>query len=487
MVICFAWLLCEKIGVKMMQRRQMTKLSFCLVLFTKLCYDFYTLSVWPVNELGYLFIVLLVFQRVNPDCYTIQGEDEQYIRRGKMKKRCIIFVLLLCLLVGSVSFQTSIEADGSIIQERFIVMLMQEMGLVKATDSKNSILKQAYAKKVVKEEEKGILLDKLSKERAAVYLERVDKLVHGAQYDKELYQVVLRKNRISDLRKIKKSNRASVIKVFCKGIMVGYSNGYYIQSRKFSGKSLVTLSEAKTYAARLKYPQKRRLISKDGQVIRTTKLPKNYKSYSYILETYPNSFYEKKFEYQKTTYVKKPVELVDYACPAKIGKMKFYNGMTMESVMDKYLETWCEKVERNMKLRFNVDYRTIDNEWVSQLRSTYYMNEEDALANKKRTDEIKDYVAMVKKNKVVVKCSRVTVEPSTLYNKWDDYVRVYVKFKIVSGKMSFKESIYCSASDVTGIKKNIWKTCCFDLPIGSLNRYSVGSDYAVIDNDLLLA
>lgn len=404
-----------------------------------------------------------------------------------MKKRWIVFMLLLCLLTGSVSFQTTIEADDSITQERFVTMLMKGMGLAEATDTKNVILEKAYAKEVVKQTEKGILLDKLSKERAAVYLERVDELVHGIQYDTDLYQVVRKKNRISDLKKIKKSNQDSVIKVFAKGIMVGYSNGYYIQSRKFSGKNSVTLSEAKTYLKRLQYPQKRRLLSKDGQVIRTTKLPKNYKCYPYILETYPNSFYEKKFEYQKTKYGKKPVELVDYACPAKIGRMKFYNGMTMESVMDRYLDVWCEKVERNMKLRFNVDYRMIDNDWVSQLRSTYYRNEEDALANKKRTDEIKDYAAMVRKNKVVVKCSRVTVEPSTVYNGVKNYVRVYVKFKVVDSYIDVRKCVYSDELDVKSLKKGQWRECCFDIAIGSINGFSKGQDYAVIDNKLLQA
>lgn len=403
-----------------------------------------------------------------------------------MKKRWIVFMLLLCLLTGSVSFQTTIEADDSITQERFVTMLMKGMGLAEATDTKNVILEKAYAKEVVKQTEKGILLDKLSKERAAVYLERVDELVHGIQYDTDLYQVVRKKNRISDLKKIKKSNQDSVIKVFAKGIMVGYSNGYYIQSRKFSGKNSVTFSEAKTYLKRLQYPQKRRLLSKDGQVIRTTKLPKNYKCYPYILETYPNSFYEKKFEYQKTKYGKKPVELVDYACPAKIGRMKFYNGMTMESIMDRYLDVWCEKVERNMKLRFNVDYRMIDNDWVSQLRSTYYRNEEDALANKKRTDEIKDYAAMVRKNKVVVKCSRVTVEPSTVYNTGEDYVRVFVKFKVISGNVErLSSTLYCDNALISNVSKNKWQECYFDVAIGSSNRNSRGDDYAVFSDILV--
>ena len=403
-----------------------------------------------------------------------------------MKKRSIAIILMLCLVFSFIPADSILQADNGITEEKFIILLMKEMGLANVEGDKQSILEQAYAKKVVKHSEKNGLLSKLTKEHAAVYIERVDELVNGQQYDTNLYEKVLAKNRLSDLKKVKKSYRASVIKVYCKGIMIGYSNGYYVQSRKFCGKKVVSLSEAKTYLKRLKYPKKRRQISADGQLIRTTNLPSNKRSYPYILETYPNSFYEKKFEYQETKYGKKPVALVDYASPAKIGKMKFYNGVSMKSVMDKNLEKWCEKVARNMELRFIVDYRTIDNDWVSKLRSTYYVFEGDAQANKQRTDEIKDYVAMVKKNKVVVKCSRVTVEPSTLYNTWEDYVRVYVRFKIVNGNVeNLGKVFYCEQAYIKNLKKNTWKECYFDVAIGSSNGNSLGSDYAVFSNMLV--
>lgn len=398
----------------------------------------------------------------------------------------MVCMLLLCLLISSIKAVPLVKADNGITKEKFVVMLVKELDLADTSVNQSEILKLAYAKGIVKQSEKPELKTKLTNEYAAVYLDRADKLVNGTNYDKELYQIVLNRKRLSDLKKIKKCNRASAVRMYCKGIMTGYSNGYYVQSRKFKGDKLVTAKEAKNYLARLKNVKMRRAISSDGQLIRVTNLPKNYKSYPYILETYPNSFYERKFEYQKTKYGKKPVELVDYASPAKIGKMKFYNGMDMSLVMDKNLADWCDKVEQNIKLRFNVDYRKIDNNWVNQLRSTYYVFEGDAQANKQRTDDIKDYVAMVKKNKVVVKCSRVTVEPSTIYNCGEDFIRVYVKFKVVKGDVkTLQNTLYCENAIISNIRKNAWKECYFDIALGSSNGMSNGEDYAVFENMLI--
>lgn len=405
--------------------------------------------------------------------------------RGKMKKRLIIFMLVFCFVMGQVKSNTVVRAS-SITERKFVVLLMRSMKLCNQQDTTAEIIQEACKKKIVKDVDKAQLSKKLTKERAAVYLCRMDVKVNGSTYDKKKYKMVLDYNRISDLKSMKKASRASVIKMYCKGIMVGYSNGYYVQSRKFKGAETVTETEAKTYVNRLCKTSKRKAISPDGQLIRSTKLPKNASSYPYILATYPNWFYERTFEYQKTIFHKKPVALEDYASPVQIGKMKFYNGTTMETVKEQYLMNWCKKVETNMKMRFNVDYRTIDSSWVNELRKTYYVFE-DAETNKSRTDDIKEYVRNVKKNKIVVKASRVTVEPSSLYYCGTKFIRVYVKFKVCSGNINSQSLIYCDDLDVSKLQKNKWKECCFDIGIGSYNGYSLGSDYSVVDNRLLQA
>lgn len=418
----------------------------------------------------------------------LPAQGEVYLfGEKKMKKRLIIFLLLLCIFAVSMPDQGIVKADGGITERKFVTMLMTGMEICESDSSVEQAIEKACDENVVKNAEKSGLSNKLTKERAAVYLNRVDVLVNGSAYDEEMYQNVLNLKRISDLKTMKKASRASVIRVYCKGIMVGYSNGYYIQSRKFKGSSAVTLSEAKTYISRLKNPGKRKKISPDGQLIRTTNLPSNASSYRYVLASFPNSFYEKKFEYQKTTYSSTPKPLVDFASPVQVSKMEFYNGTKMGTVMDKYLTSWCKKVETNIKLRFNVNYKTINNSWISKLRNTYYIFEDDAQSNKLRTDDIKAYVTGMKKNKVVVKTSRVTVEPSTFYNSGKDYVRVYVRFKVVSGDVKSKNLVYSDELDVKNLKKGVWMERCFDIGIGSYNGYSTGKDYAVVDNKLLQA
>lgn len=406
-------------------------------------------------------------------------------RRGIMKKRLIIFVLVFCFSIGQVKSNTVIGAN-SITERKFVVLLMKGMKLCNQQDTTGDIIKAAYEKKIVKDVDKAQLSKKLTKERAAVYLCRMDVKVNGSTYDKKKYEMVRDYNRISDLKSMKKASRASIIKMYCKGIMVGYSNGYYVQSRKFKGKETVTETEAKTYVNRLCKESKRKAISPDGQLIRSTKLPKNASSYPYILATYPNWFYERTFEYQKCKFHRTPIALQDFASPIQIGKMKFYDGNTMETVKNKYLMDWCDKVEKNISLRFNVDYRTISTSWVNKLRSTYYVFE-DASLNKSRTDDIKSYMKEMKANKVIVKTSRITVEPSTMYNCVKDYVRVYVRFKVVEGDLKSKYLVYSDEFGVKNLKKGKWTEQCFDIAIGALNAYSTGEDYAVIDNKLFQA
>ena len=402
-----------------------------------------------------------------------------------MKKRLIIFMLVFCFVIGQVKSNRVVGA-GSITEQKFVVLLMRGMKLSKQQDTTAEIIQAACKKKIVKDVDKAQLSKKLTKERAAIYLCRMDVKVNGSTYDKKKYEMVRDYNRISDLKSMKKASRASVIKMYCKGIMVGYSNGYYVQSRKFKGKETVTETEAKTYVNRLCKESKRKAISPDGQLIRSTKLPKNASSYPYILTTYPNWFYERTFEYQKCKFHRTPIVLQDFASPIQIGKMKFYDGNTMETVKEQYLMNWCKKIETNMKMRFNVDYRTIDSSWVNELRKTYYVFD-DAETNKSRTDDIKEYVRQVKKNKIVVKGARVTVEPSSLYYCRTKFIRVYVKFKVCSGNVNSQRLIYCDDLDVMKLQKNKWKECCFDIGIGSYNGYSLGNDYSVVDNRLLQA
>ncbi|MDD4112815.1 MAG: S-layer homology domain-containing protein, partial [Herbinix sp.] len=107
--------------------------------------------------------------------------------------------------------------------------------------------------------------------------------------------------RISDINEIPKSKREAVASIVAKGIIKGYSNGLYIQNREFRGSKKITENGAKDVIQKVLHPEKRALISPDGQLIRTTNLPKNAADYTYILEGFPNKYYEMIFRFMYLT------------------------------------------------------------------------------------------------------------------------------------------------------------------------------------------
>jgi len=235
-------------------------------------------------------------------------------------------------------------------------------------------------------------------------------------------------------------------------------------------------------------PSKRAKLSPDGQLIRTTNLPKNADKYGYILESYPNSFYEKKFNYQRTKYNYKPKELINYASPVKvIGAMR---SLTVEDGKMIYLNDWTDKVRLNLSTRLNVDYKTIEknNTWLNNLSSTYYLFERADL-DKPLIDDIKEYIALVKKNKVKIESEIISVEPSTLYYSTGYYMRVYAKFKVTSPNFDkIKDDIifYGYRADKKSLEEGKWMECVFDILLGTKNGNSKGRDYAVSGGGLII-
>lgn len=375
--------------------------------------------------------------------------------------------------------------DGMCTERDFMLHIMREMASNEVKLDKE-LMELARKKNILKDNDVKSLNKILTREKAALYLYRADRVLHDMEKLNEKVTYLKEKKRISDLKDVKKENRATVIKVFWKGIMVGDSNGKYSSSRAFKPKSKVTKKEAEVYVKRLFHVKQRKKMSPDGQLIRTNSLPKNAKRYPYILESFPNEYYEPKFLFEKIKYGKKPVYLKDYAYPKDIGKMKFaYNQLTMENSMELYLDQWCQTVQRNMELRFNVNYRRIDKSWVNQLRNTYYVFEDDASANIRQTEDIKKYVKRMKENKVVIKLGKVAVERSSLYNAGEDYIRVYVKYKVESCKDVKGTLVYCDVFSGKKVVKGKWVEDWFDVGIGSRNGFSSGYDYKVSNNRLV--
>jgi hypothetical protein len=406
----------------------------------------------------------------------------------KKQKNWVSLILAIVILATS-TFQPSqavaaATANNNIKIYNFIKLLVPAVGLTVDNTQSSPYLKAAMDAGIVKEWDFKDYKTSLTRMDAAVLLNRADEYLHGDKVDKTLLQTVLDK-RISDINNIPEGKREAVAKIYAKGFMVGKSNGMYIQNRSFRGTDYLTTGDAKKIITLLKNTKSRAKISPDGQLIRTTNLPKNAKSYPYILEAFPNSFYEMKFSYQFNEYSYKPVEGKDYARPKRVKElMTAYetdkNGRCI------YVDDWMKKVEDNLKYRLNVDYRTIDKSWLNGLRSTYFVYN-DAFDDKRTTDDIKEYMSYVKKNHIVIKSSVISVEPSTLY--FDDAfrVRAYVKFKVSfpgnklpQDKLFFVQQ-FIRLKDITRDK---WFEGVYDIEIATASGGNKGSDLAIFNDSL---
>ena len=405
-----------------------------------------------------------------------------------MKNKGIRLLLILVILTTTLLNPFKVKAEPQYVKAgTFIRQLVQAMKLEVDKTSKLPYVDAALKAGILKANQFTDYEGYITTVDAAVLLNIADEYLYKDALDEKLYKVVLEK-RISDIKKISKEKRGDVAKVVAKGIIKGYSNGKYIQNRAFKGNEYFTKEDAKVALIRLMNPSKRAKLSPDGQLIRTTNLPKNADKYEYILECFPNSFYEKKFRYQRTKYHYKPKELVDYANPVKvIGAMR---SLTVIDGKMTYLNDWTDKVRLNLSTRLNVDYKTIEknNTWLNNLSSTYYLFEKADL-NKPLIDDIKEYIAFVKKNKVKIESEIISVEPSTLYYSTGYYMRVYAKFKVASPNFDkIKDDIifYGYRADKKRLEEGNWMECVFDILLGTKNGNSKGRDYAVSGGGLII-
>ncbi len=408
--------------------------------------------------------------------------------KGKLTKiRGKYLLLVIVMLIASLIKPISITAETKYItRSQFIKQLVQAMKLEVDKTSKLPYIDAALKADILKSNQFTEYEGYITTTDAAVLLNRADKYLYKDTLDEKLYKVVLEK-RISDIEKVPKGKREDVAKVVAKGIIKGYSNGKYVQNRSFKWDEYFTKTDAKVTLIRLMNPSKRVKLSPDGQLIRTTNLPKNADKYEYVLECFPNSFYEMKFRYQTLTYYFKPIELVHYASPIRIKDITFQNISTQE-VLDKYKDIWMERVETNLKMRLNVDYRTIDKNyiWLNNLRSTYTQYE-DAELDKRITDNIKAYIKNVKKNKIIIKSDIIAVEPSSLYSTGSFRVRVYAKFKVSfeGDRIPQEDLIFGDKILLNNIKRGKWFEGVYDIELGTINGSSDGSDYYITNDSLI--
>lgn len=294
------------------------------------------------------------------------------------------------------------------------------------------------------------------------------------------------KKRISDIKDIPKSKREAVAAIVAKGIMKGYSNGLYVQNREFRGNNKITASGAKDVIQKVLNPEKRALISPDGQLIRTTNLPKNADEFPYILECFPNEFYEMDYTFMYLTdYINGSIKKDEYFYPKEVDYKYLYDYyfyVELEKDIYDIYDFTISQVEQYLNYIFNVDYRTVDEKWIDGLAFAHTRYQED----KRIVENIKEYIEKMKKYKVIVESECISVEPSTMYDSRGHlYIRSYVKYKVTSNNIYAPDNrlIYNASSSIKeNIKNGEWQYCYFDIRLSTvLGRWGIPIDYGITD------
>lgn len=301
------------------------------------------------------------------------------------------------------------------------------------------------------------------------------KIIDGDRRVQAVYDL-----RISDLNKITKSKRQDVVEIVAKGIIKGYSNGMYVQNRSFKGSNKITASGAKGVVALVLDPYSRAPISPDGQLIRTTNLPKNYTKYPYILECFPNEFYEVPFYFQFLSRFKNgTMPKKEYRYPVETGNLELlerYDDHIFPSMRPyMYYDTIMNKANVFLQKVFNVDYRTVDQDWIDDLANSYA-----PYGGFNAYEDIETYIKGIKNNHVVVESQIIALEPSSLYNYTHNYhIRAYVKYRITADTVNVKDDLELIFSALNtylvGVKNGEWTYGYYDvLMVGT--SYSGQSD-----------
>ncbi|MHB8127502.1 MAG: hypothetical protein ACYDEX_00685 [Mobilitalea sp.] len=397
---------------------------------------------------------------------------------------------IVAALVMAVVFSTSVFAIQEEKAEAAVFYLtVDSFSKYLAKELKLSAVKGSYADAL---KEKGIIKDGdftslkkyLTRGDAMVLINRADEYLYGDTLDAALVQTAIDK-RISDIGKIKEGKRADVAKAYLKGYVKGYSNGNYSTDRMMKGASKITKSGALGCIKMLKSKSLRAKISPDGQLIRTTGLPKNAKHYPYILASFPNAYYNWNFVYHGSTRTQYNIEtrkleelpfvnLVDFATPVDVDKTTVIENFA--EVKKSQLDTWVNKVKTHMEYILNVDYRTIDSNWIDNVAKQSYTYGYWGIEDQTR-ERLEKYVSIMKENKTIVESNKIVVDRSSLYFFNDDYyLRVYAKYRIISSIAHYeskvlyeKNSLFYTNFPISLDKYKLgeWKECCFDVALTS--------------------
>ena len=264
-----------------------------------------------------------------------------------------------------------------------------------------------------------------------------DEYLYGAKVSSD--DLALAKSRITNLKKAGSSSYQTIFaKAFVLGYYAGTKTANYSKTRTIKPTSKISKTTGTGLVAMLTDKSKRIQLTDDMQVIRTTKLPRTANLYPYILDSYPNAYYDTSFNnykvmktqtaetgfkerLQKTSTSFWPFE---YSAYCHAGD----NECVIKSQNRDYDKEY-ENIEAAIEFytyAMNVDYRTIknDTEWFRVMNK--YLSKE----------YLNTYIEACIRNKTIVECDVVAGDISSCYiASGGDYFKIYLHFRVVSDKV----------------------------------------------------
>lgn len=355
----------------------------------------------------------------------------------------------------------------------FYKALVEEAG-IKIDKSETEPYSAALIREgILEQKEVSAAGDKLGNQEVALILYKTAKHF-GIGGDETVIANAKKYDRISDKRGIVPGYEEAVYFCFGTGIMPGKSDGEYSHTRSFEPKNQVREVDGTLYCKRLFDESMRVPMSPDAQVLRTTNLPVQAKLYPYILESFPNVYYDTNYLYmynlgtddrafpdaaRMTRFLETwctPSTVEEFSknqpdrCKIYTSKRDYlgYEKVGMDKVVERYRDTWEQQAREYLELVFNFDYRTVreDIEWQNRIKNlNVYYHEwgkgalEGSCAGKNGIDEwFAEFLNSAEKYHTTVECSDIDFDMSTLFyserfhDKLTYTMRVHLRYKITT-------------------------------------------------------
>ena len=248
---------------------------------------------------------------------------------------------------------------------------------------------------------------------------------------------IIKYKRIADLNKIPKVKRNAVIACYQKGIFVGDGVKRYNSSVKLGTNLYITKKQGKMITKRVlgeEFGGIRREVTPDGQLVRTTNLPKQAKLYPYVVEGLPNAFYDAKFSWGN------PSKTLPAYYPRNVEQSYLDDNDNIAVQKNRFI--LADRVKKSLEVRMNVDYRIVNDDWVKKASRIYYGEKDGEKIEKSFLDFLNNtYLPNMKKNKVIIKSKKIVVDPWSLHRNKDKHLtfRCYAEFTTWAEKEAYKK------------------------------------------------